>query len=284
MDDLCGQVQLTTKRRKTTDTGKYAITVDKVKEYLKHKHIMQKEKVHSIPTVGRINGLYASATIDMGGIIAIETRLVPSDNVYGLSLTGNLGTVMKESGTVAKTLAWKTLDADTRTKWETKWAKGKKESVHIHCPEGAVSKDGPSAGTALTVSILSLLTGNPIRNDVAITGEINLSGDVLPIGGLRSKLYGAKSAGCKLALYPAENDEDYKKIVRDCTDLFDDSFRAVAVSSLHQVLPLALIGVDGIDTEDVAMICNKVVKRGKRVSGTDIRQHGKRKYNTRGSK
>lgn len=280
VDDLCGHVQLTTKRRKMTENGKYSISVDKVKEYLKHKHIMQKEKVHTEPTVGRINGLYASSTIDMGGIIAIETRLVPSDNVYGLSLTGNLGNVMKESGTVAKTLAWRMLNATLQSQWGAKWAKTK-ESIHIHCPEGAVNKDGPSAGTALTVSILSLLTGNPIRNDVAITGEINLSGDVLAIGGLRSKLYGAKSAGCKLALYPADNTEDYKKIERECTDLFDDSFRAVAVSSLHQVLPLALTNVTGIHTDGRL---NVVPRKSKRGSNTESRQHNKRKYNTRNSK
>ena len=280
VDDLCGHVQLTTKRRKTAETGKYVISVDKVKEYLKHKHIMQKEKVHTEPTVGRINGLYASSTIDMGGIIAIETRLVPSDNVYGLSLTGNLGNVMKESGTVAKTLAWRMLNATLQSQWGAKWAKTK-ESIHIHCPEGAVNKDGPSAGTALTVSILSLLTGNPIRNDVAITGEINLSGDVLAIGGLRSKLYGAKSAGCKLALYPADNTEDYKKIERECTDLFDESFQAVAVSSLHQVLPLVLTNVTGIHTDGRQTMLPRKSKRG---SNTESRQHNKRKYNTRNSK
>lgn len=281
VDDLCGHVRLTTKRRKTNENGKYTITVEKVKEYLKHKHIMQKEKIHTVPTVGRINGLYASSAVDMGGIIAIETRLVPSDNVYGLSLTGNLGKVMKESGTVAKTLAWKMLVPVLQSKWETKWAKVK-ESIHIHCPEGAVNKDGPSAGTALTVAILSLLTGNAIRNDVAITGEINLSGDVLAIGGLRSKLYGAKSAGCKLALFPSDNTEDYNKIVRECTDLFDDTFRALPVSSLSQVLPLAFTEVDGIQESGDGHTSGP--KKHKRIHNGETRQHhNKRKYNTRSS-
>ena len=283
VDDLCGAVQLTTKRRKTNESGQYKITIDKVKEYLAHKHIMQKEKIHSEPTTGRINGLYASSTIDMGGIIAIETRFVPSDSVYGLSLTGNLGNVMKESGTVAKTLAWETLEPKLRAVWESKWATTK-ESIHIHCPEGAVNKDGPSAGTALTVSILSLLSGNAIRNDIAITGEINLSGDVLAIGGLRSKLYGAKSAGCKLALYPSENTEDYKKIERECKDLFDDTFQAIAVSSLNEVLPLALVNTNGVRLNKATIQNNFPRKKTKRGTNGETHQHHKRKYNTRGSK
>lgn len=281
VDDLCGTVQLTSKRRKTSDTGSYTITIDKVKEYLAHKHMMQKEKIHQTPTTGRINGLYASSMIDMGGIIAIETRFVPSDNVYGLALTGNLGKVMKESGTVAKTLAWDTLKPSVQAIWETKWAKAK-ESIHIHCPEGAVNKDGPSAGTALTVSMLSLLSGNPIRNDIAITGEINLSGDVLAIGGLRSKLYGAKNAGCKLVLYPADNSEDFTKIERECDDLFDASFQAIAVSSLCEVLPLALTSTKGIHLK--TMPTTIPTKKSKRASNSETRQHHKCKYNTRSSK
>jgi endopeptidase La len=236
VDDLCGRLHPTHKRRKLSATGTYAIPMEKVAEYLQHKRHMQKEKIHAMPAVGRINGLYASATIEIGGLISIETRMVPSDNVFGLALTGNLGKVMKESGTVAKTLAWESICHTLRSQWEARW-KVVKESVHIHCPEGAVNKDGPSAGTALTVSIMSLLTNTPIRNDVAITGEINLSGDVLPIGGLRSKMYGAKSAGCTLVLFPADNLEDYTKICKECPELFDDTFRAISVSTLAEVLP-----------------------------------------------
>ena len=237
-DDLCGAVNIS-KRRKTTTKGSYSrynVTMDEIQRYLEHKRHIQKEKIHNHPMIGRINGLYASSMIDMGGIIAIETQFVPSDNVYGLSLTGNLGKVMKESGTVAKTLAWESLDKPLRSQWELRW-KSIKESVHIHCPEGAVNKDGPSAGTALTIAILSLLSNTKIKNNIAITGEINLSGDVLAIGGLRSKLYGAKSAGCSLALFPKDNQVDYDKIEKECTDLFDDSFRAISVATLSDVIP-----------------------------------------------
>ena len=99
-----------------------------------------------------------------------------------------------------------------------------------------MSKDGPSAGTALTTCILSMLTGNRIRHDVAVTGEINLSGTVMPIGGLRSKLFGAKAAKCRLALFPKENMQDYEKIVEECPYLFDDGFRAMAIGHLDEAL------------------------------------------------
>ena len=280
-DDLCGDVQLTAKRRRVNSTGDYVVSIEKVKDYLKHKQLLQKEKIHKCPSVGRVNGMYASSLIDMGGIIPIEASFVPSDNVYGFSQTGNLGKVMKESGNVAKTLAWKMLDNVTQETWANRW-KLVKESIHLHCPEGAVNKDGPSAGTALTVTILSLLTNNTIKNDVAITGEINLSGDVMAIGGLRSKLYGAKHAGCTLALYPADNAEDYIKIERECFDLFDDTFHAVPVSTLSDVIPYVFSSTTGF----CSTLCNqkntdKSVRKTKKNSSGETRQHGKRKYNTR---
>jgi ATP-dependent Lon protease len=169
-----------------------------------------------------------------------------------------------------------------------------KESVHIHCPEGAVNKDGPSAGTALTVAIMSLLTNTPIRNDVAITGEINLSGDVLPIGGLRSKMYGAKSAGCTLVLFPADNLEDYTKICEECPELFDDTFRAIRVSTLAEVLPHIFEhyyhtagGGESADASATATAKTAVATPSKKTASTATTASTKgattRKYNTRQS-
>jgi len=88
--------------------------------------------------------------------------------------------------------------------------------------------------------LVSLLTNNPIRPDLAITGEMNLSGEVMEIGGLREKLYGAKSAGCALVLFPADNQKHLDKICRECSDLFDSTFAAKAVSTIFEVLEIAL--------------------------------------------
>jgi ATP-dependent Lon protease len=241
MDSLRGDITLPNKRRKhTKGITTYDVTLEAVRsKFLKHRHEITIDTVHDTPSVGHINGLYACAN-DMGGITPIETHLVPSDVTFGLSLTGNLGKVMKESAFVAKTLAWSKLTPARQQYWHDAWSKGK-SSVHIHCPEGAMSKDGPSAGTALTTCIVSMLTGNPIRNDIAITGEMNLSGDVLAIGGLRSKLYGAKAAKCTLALFPKQNMQDYKKICEECPDLFDATFCARPINHLHDALAALLV-------------------------------------------
>tara|TARA_B110000971_G_C19870182_1_gene435764 strand:- start:409 stop:906 length:498 start_codon:yes stop_codon:yes gene_type:complete len=160
-------------------------------------------------------------------------------------ITGNLGQVMKESASVAKTLAWKFVSEFKKKHWFEKW-KTNKESVHVHCPEGAVSKDGPSAGTALTVAILSMLTDNKIKNDIAITGEINLSGDILPIGGLRSKLYGAKKSGCKLVLYPSRNGDDMKKIISEYPDLITGDFRVQPIEQITDVFQYVFVSIENI--------------------------------------
>jgi ATP-dependent Lon protease len=112
---------------------------------------------------------------------------------------------------VAKTLAWN-LTPDERKKELLKYFEETKcQGLHVHCPEGAVSKDGPSAGTAITTAIYSLLNKMPIRNDVAITVEITLSGNVTEIGGLDVKIGGAIRAGVKKILYPVSN-------MRDCME------------------------------------------------------------------
>ena len=118
---------------------------------------------------------------------------------------------MKESMNVAKSLAWKLLSSQTQEEWVVSFEKTKLQGLHIHCPEGAVSKDGPSAGTAITLAILSLLQNKRIKNDVAITGEITLQGNVTEIGGLEDKILGGIRAGIKTFLFPKSNEKDFKK-------------------------------------------------------------------------
>lgn len=241
-EDLCGKININGKRRRGS---KFQLTFNYVQEQLKKKYKLQKELIHKKPLVGIINGLYASSCVDIGGILPIEIRLTPSDSTYSVCITGNLGQVMKESASVAKTLAWKFVSEFKKKHWFEKW-KTNKESVHVHCPEGAVSKDGPSAGTALTVAILSMLTDNKIKNDIAITGEINLSGDILPIGGLRSKLYGAKKSGCKLVLYPSRNGDDMKKIISEYPDLITGDFRVQPIEQITDVFQYVFVSIENI--------------------------------------
>jgi ATP-dependent Lon protease len=252
LEDLQGKIGIPFKRRRINGGKKsrvYEITTVHVRDlYLKHRQPIIKERIHLYPMVGRVNGLYATQN-DVGGIIPIETHWLPSDTTMGMSLTGNLGKVMQESATVSRTLAWNTITEEARQRWCKQWKKAK-QCIHVHCPDGAIQKEGPSAGTALTVAIISLMTENPIRNTVGITGEINLSGNVLPIGGLREKMYGAKKAGCKIVLFPKENMPNFSKIQEECPDLFEEDFQAYPISRIEDTFPFVFEKMAHISSEE----------------------------------
>ena len=189
------------------------ITTDCVKlKYLKDKKDIIHKKVHELPDIGIMNGLWANS-LGMGGIIPIECFYWPSNNFMDLKLTGLQGDVMQESMNVAKTLAWKLTKKTQQKKLTVNFEKTKLQGIHIHCPEGAVPKDGPSAGTAITIAIYSLFNKKKIKNDIAITGEINLQGRVSAIGGLELKILGGIRAGVKTFIYPFDNKKDFDKII-----------------------------------------------------------------------
>ena len=178
--------------------------------------------------VGLVRGL---AYTSVGGeVLDVEVAVV--DGSGRLELTGNLGDVMKESAKAALTYI--------RSRAETLGLEPefyKKKDIHIHFPEGAVPKDGPSAGITMTVALVSALTGRPVRHDVAMTGEITLRGRVLAIGGLREKTMAAMRAGVRTVILPAENEADLAEIdpaVRAALDF-------VPVEHADQVLPLVLL-------------------------------------------
>lgn len=121
---------------------------------------------------------------------------------------------MKESMNVALTLAWELTDHSTKTELRSQHSLDKTiNGVHIHCPEGSTPKDGPSAGTAITTAIYSMLNNKKIKYNIAITGEICLNGNVTEIGGLDLKILGAIKAGVKEILFPVENMKDYNKFM-----------------------------------------------------------------------
>jgi ATP-dependent Lon protease len=157
--------------------------------------------------------LWAS-TNGRGGIIPIQTAFFPASSFLDLRLTGLQGDVMKESMNVAKSVAWNLVDATRQREWLKSVEETKTQGLHIHCPEGAVSKDGPSAGAAITLAIYSLITKRPIKHDVAITGEINLQGYITEIGGLEDKIAGGIKAGITTFLFPVENKPDYEKYMK----------------------------------------------------------------------
>ena len=177
-------------------------------KYLTKYNKIQEKTIHEKPEIGIINGLWANS-LGRGGIIPIQTLFYPSSTFLDFKLTGLQGDVMKESMNVAKTLAWNLTPNNIKIEWIKEFETTKCQGLHIHCPEGGISKDGPSAGTAITIAIYSLLNKKEIKNDIAITGEINLQGEITAIGGLDVKIIGGIKAGIKTFLYPKSNSRDF---------------------------------------------------------------------------
>lgn len=179
------------------------------------------------PQIGVVTGL---AYTDRGGeILYIETALMPGTGK--VSTTGQLGDVMKESAQAAFSYVRSRSDM-----FGLKSDFHKELDIHVHVPEGAMPKDGPSAGITLATSLTSALLGIPVRNDVAMTGEITLRGRVLPIGGLREKLLAARRAGIATVIIPADNQKDLKDVPEEILK----SLQIVFVSHVDDVLPIAL--------------------------------------------
>jgi len=181
--------------------------------------------------LGQVTGL---AWTEVGGdLLTIEAVLVPGKGKH--VITGQLGDVMKESVQAAMTVVRsraKALGIHSNEFYE-------KNDIHIHVPEGAVPKDGPSAGVGMCTAIVSVLTGIPVRADVAMTGEITLRGEVLPIGGLKEKLLAAHRGGIKTVLIPEENSRDLAEI----PDNIKENLDIRTVKWIDQVLAVALTKV-----------------------------------------
>jgi ATP-dependent Lon protease len=231
--DLYGEINIELLRNDINKNINLPITVsveDLGKRYLKKYSRIHEKLIHSVPKRGVINGLWANA-LGKGGIIPIEVSFFPSSTFLELRLTGLQGDVMKESMNVAKTLAWSLTPDDKKCELMDKFEKTKNQGLHINCPEGAVSKDGPSAGAAITLSIYSLFNSILINNEIAITGEINLQGNITAIGGLELKIMGGIRAGVKKFIYPKENKRDFDECLSKYKDFFDNrkiSFQEVS--------------------------------------------------------
>ena len=170
------------------------------------------------------------AWTEVGGeILSIEALTMPGKGK--VTLTGKLGDVMKESIEAAYSF----VRAHAKD-FNIKDKAFEEKDVHVHVPEGATPKDGPSAGIAMMTSLVSALTGIPIRKDVAMTGEITLRGRILPIGGLKEKLLAALRAGIKTVLIPSENEKDLEEIPANVKE----GLKIIPLSKAEDVLKYAL--------------------------------------------
>ena len=203
-------------------------------------------KIHDKSSVGIISGLYATTNGD-GGIIPIQifNNFSSTPNLYEIKLTGKQGDVMKESVHCSLTAA-----IDYVRKNKDKYKIGNidnylidnfKYGFHVHAPATSTPKDGPSAGCAFTSAFISRILNKPIRNDVAMTGEIELTGRITKIGGLNFKLTGAKKAGVKLVFVPKENQKDLEEIKEKYPKLFDENFEARYFEYIDEIIDTILI-------------------------------------------
>jgi ATP-dependent Lon protease len=214
--DLYGEINIELLKCENVDTIQLPIqiTVELLEtKYLEKYDKMRETKIHKTDQVGIVNGLWANS-LGRGGIIPIQGMFFPTSTFLDLRLTGMQGDVMKESMNVAKSLAWNLLTESERKKCLEKFEQTKEQGIHIHCPDGATPKDGPSAGAAITSVIYSILSGKPIKHDIALTGEINLQGKVTEIGGLEQKIIGGIRAGVKSFLYPSSNSPEFTKFMQ----------------------------------------------------------------------
>ncbi|MBP3474796.1 MAG: endopeptidase La [Lachnospiraceae bacterium] len=200
------QEQNQTAEQEMTDTVK--VTSDNLADYL-GKRKYSNDKINKKNEVGIVRGL---AWTSVGGdTLQIEVNMMPGEG--DIDLTGQMGDVMKESARIAMSYVRSVSEA-----YQVPEETYTKKDFHIHIPEGAVPKDGPSAGITMATAILSAVTGIPVRADLAMTGEVTLRGKVLPIGGLKEKLLAARAAGVKLVLVPKENDKDVAEISEEITE------------------------------------------------------------------
>jgi len=219
---------------------KFTIQPSQVRNYLgvpRFKYGMAEEQ----DSVGMVTGL---AWTEVGGdLLTIEVAVLPGKGK--LTITGKLGDVMQESAQAAMTYV------RSRSQFlglEREFYQNM--DIHIHVPEGAIPKDGPSAGITMATAITSALTGKAVRRDIAMTGEITLRGRILPIGGLKEKILAARRGHIRTVLIPSDNEKDLKEIPKEITS----GLAIHPVSHMDQVLAFALQGEGFVKTSVMPMV------------------------------
>jgi ATP-dependent Lon protease len=211
---------------------KVAVTAQNLEEFLGTKKYLD-DDLCKTNEVGIVNGL---AWTSVGGVI-MPLEVIVLDGKGNIEITGSLGDVMKESAKIAVSYV-----RSVASRYNINKDFYKDKDIHIHAPEGATPKDGPSAGVTMTTALVSALSGIPVRHDVAMTGEITLHGKVLPIGGLREKTMAAYKAGMKTVIIPIGNKGDLEEV----DDVVKASVNFVFAETLTDVLDTALDKIDMI--------------------------------------
>src|SRR5882724_734740 len=233
----------------------FTVKPEELEDYLGHEMFFHEMARQTLPP-GVATGM---AVTEMGGeVLFIEATLLPGSK--GLTLTGQLGEVMQESAKAALSYLWSHSDDlgfDCAEKFEN-------SGVHVHVPAGATPKDGPSAGVAIISALASLCSGRPVRSDTAMTGEITLSGLVLPVGGIKGKVLAARRSGMKRVVLPRRNEHDLKDVPEEALR----DLEVVLVDRIDELLPHTLMPADEVQAK-------MPIPEGKSVTtGTEVRVEG----------
>jgi ATP-dependent Lon protease len=211
LTEIVGEINLSVLKRENVNASiPIVISVEDIQtKYFKDKSVPVKYKIHSESKVGVINALWANQ-MKQGGVLPLQISYLPSSKFLDLKLTGSLGDVMKESISVSLTNAWNLTSLERQIELQEKYSK---QGLHIHCPSISTPKDGPSATTAFTIAIYSLLNDRKIKNYFGITGETSFDYVLTQIGGLEEKIIHSIPAGIKEFIFPKENLSDFNRMM-----------------------------------------------------------------------
>jgi ATP-dependent Lon protease len=224
--EIANVCRKTAKKIVTSEVKTNSVTAEELEKLLGR----PKFRVQGISEANQVGLTTGLAWTEVGGEV-LQTEATLMDGKGQLTLTGKLGEVMQESARAAMTFV-----RSRATDYGIGREFHRKMDLHIHIPEGAIPKDGPSAGITMATTIVSALTKIPVRNDVAMTGEITLRGKVLPIGGVKEKLLAAHRAGIKNVILPKENEKDLQDLPKDILEVLS----VTLVETMDEVLQIAL--------------------------------------------
>jgi len=232
-----------------SNISKVSISLKNLSDFLE-KSVFEIDKTDHVAHLGVVNGLAWTAV--GGDVLKIETIRIKGKGA--MQLTGSLGDVMKESARIAMSVIKTLIDRGTLEVDRSIIPMSVKErednitldasevykryDLHIHVPDGATPKDGPSAGIAMSTAIASILSNKKVQADIAMTGEVSLTGNVLPIGGLKEKLIAAHKAGMQKVLIPAKN---YVRDLDEIPDEVKENLEIISVSRIEEVLDIMLL-------------------------------------------
>jgi len=244
--EIVGEINLDLLKNHKTETETLdfpvVITIDDIKnKYFKDKREITIRKVPFEERIGYANGMYATS-LGNGGTLPIHAKFFPSEHFLELKLTGLQQDVMKESMHVSLTIAWNLTPEERRKEIRGLYdGENNKYGINIHPGDGAVYKDGPSAGITITCVIYSLLNNIPIKARIGMTGEIQMSGEVTAIGGLNFKIIGSIKAGVNQFIYPKENKKDFDEFYEKYkNDAILEGIIFHEVNHIHEVFNLIL--------------------------------------------